>query len=106
MQRGLRTFQTLIFTETPIATDEKRQSGRDRDLVERRNTLIAHRYYYHAKIIRRNYPDTMQALRDEFFLSDIQLSRIVSALSPLLHKLKHEAPNTKQLDKLYPHLVW
>jgi hypothetical protein len=108
MQRGIRVYQSLLFTETAIATaaPEKKFNGRDPALVEARNKLIATRYYYYVKLIRRNYPDTISALQAEFFLSDIQISRIISEEGATLHLLKQENPNAKALAGKYPFMVW
>lgn len=107
MQRGIRTFQNLLFSESPIAAvAEKKQIGRDPVLVDRRNKLIAHRYYYYVKIVRKNYPDTMQAIQDEFFLSDIQISRIIDSSAKELQQLRQTTPDIKYFMRLYPHMVW
>lgn len=108
MQRGVRTFQNLLFAESPIATGEpqSRQIGRDPILVEKRNRLIMYRYYWYVKVKRKNYPDTLECLQDEFFLSSIQLVRIVQSNSGVLSQLRASLPDSQFFRKEYPHLIW
>jgi len=109
MQRGIRQFQSLLFDEmTVTAPDGEREKrfGRDQQLAEKRNELLAYRYYYYVKIIRKNYPDTLAALQAEFFLSEYQISRVIGDSSVVLARLKQLQPTVRQLAHQYPHLVW
>jgi hypothetical protein len=109
MQRGIRNFQSLLFEETTTTApmgDRAKRFGRDLALAEKRNELLAHRYYYYVKIVRKNYPDTLQALQLEFFLSEYQISRVIADSGNVLARLKKIQPATKYFMAMYPHLVW
>lgn len=109
MQRGTRTFQFLLFTqnEATEAVAEKRAGGRDPILVEKRNQLIAHRYYYYARMLRKNYPDTLDHLCNEFFISEYQLvNRVIGNALATLAQLKREDPTVQYFRKKYPFMVW
>lgn len=109
MQRGIRVYQSILFAYSAIATEalpEQKANGRNPELIQKRNTLIAHRYYYYVKLVRRNYPDTLEALQSEFFLSDIQISRIISEEGATLGQLRQLNPTAKTFALKYPFMVW
>jgi len=105
-QRGTRLHQALLFDGPTTTADEVEYNGRSPILVANRNRLIAVRYYFYTRMVRRNFPDTYNALEAEFFLSQIQLTRIVASFTEELLSLKKNPPTTKQLAAEYPFFVW
>lgn len=80
--------------------------GRNKSLYNQRNLKLCYRYYYKIKLQRKQYPDALESLSNEF---DLTICRIIECLEEnreLLQKVMAEKLTTAQLNKLYPWLRW
>jgi hypothetical protein len=106
--RGTQSiFQKLIFEEdaqTPSLFGKTK--GRDAQLIEARNKLLIHRYYYYAKILNLNYFKILETLENEFFIAQRTMSNILMSCDAQLFALKRQAPTVKYFKEMYPFMVW
>jgi hypothetical protein len=105
--RGTKTLFTDLFLPT-LEPATKLRSGRNKDLCDKRNECLVERYYYHARI---KHPDArydilIKLLKDEFFLSDSTIPKILEQNTKHLHSLKKQQPSKSYFVKRWPHLVW
>jgi hypothetical protein len=105
--RGSQLYNSLLFQEAPVLTVVKpERKGRSEHLINRRNELIAARYWFYVKIQRKNYMDCLEALEQEMFLSQLTLTRIVTSMTDQLKTYQKQPPEVKVFAKEYPFLVW
>lgn len=108
VQRGIQAYNQLLFNvdvvEQPVIKADF--SGRDPQLIEARDTFLLHRYYYYAKLLRKQYADVLHNLGKETFLSKTQVQRIVQNKLEQVLEIKRAAPTAKDLQKMYPYIVW
>jgi hypothetical protein len=92
---------TLFTTE--IDTLHEGTPGRSERLLQLRDKALAARYYYYMKYKHYNYIKACEELSNEFYISVIQVSKVLKANSELLHDLKKEQPTIRQLAGQYKH---
>lgn len=109
MALGQRSLYQSLFAEMQLApvVDVLTRKGRSELLKQKQNELIICRYYYHIKIIGRQYESTLELLeQQEVFLSQRTLVDIISNNQPLLRNLHNTRPDVKYFRHKYPHFVW
>lgn len=100
--RGQNTiFQTLIDFE-----EKTMRRGRSDNLLQQRNELILHRYYYFVVLKKRQYIDTLHTLSEENFLSTTTLTRIIISQHEYLKEVHRNHPDERDLRGKYPWVVW
>lgn len=107
--RGTQSiFQKLIFEDdsNTAPTLFEKTKGRDAQLIEARNKLLIHRYYYYAKIQNLNYLKILENLENEFFIAQRTMSNILMSCDTQLFALKRQAPTLKYFKEMYPFMVW
>ena len=112
-RRGIKVFNTLLFDDSAVATLPKPEiSGRDPELIAKRDELILCRFYYKSKVQRKIYDDVLLELRTEFFLSKVMLQKIIQAKAEIALLIKKEYSSLpalsikKEFQKKIPFIVW
>jgi hypothetical protein len=100
--RGKKLFDEVFRIEMP----EARYRGRNLDLIKRRNTCLADRYYYYGHFTDKRFEAILDHLQAEFFLSTRTIRDIIDAQLPYLHELKQAKPGRSTLERKWPHLCW
>ena len=104
--RGTRIIDS-VFNDASYQVENKikRKVCRDPELINKRNEALLHRYYFWAlKNIR--YEQVLKILSNEFYLSNITITKILSAQIDRLLQIKKQKPAIHDLKKLYPYLNW
>lgn len=106
--RGSQSIYNAYLFEQPNTPPLRvvERKGRSERLKNLQNELIVSRYYYYIKIIRKNYPDTLEALETEMFLAPLTITRIIQANHALMKSMAKDCPGVAHFKKKYPWLVW
>jgi hypothetical protein len=108
INRGSKLFQAVLFDEADVLNlpQKSDSKGRDADLIEARNNLLLHRFYFKGKIERKLYPDVLMELKKELFLSVRTIQDILQDKSEQVLEIKKLKPTAKELQKMFPFMVW
>ncbi|MCH5690022.1 hypothetical protein LWM68_40855 [Niabella sp. W65] len=94
--RGSQTFATL-FAEAPAPELKPLpRNGRDAELVESRNILLLHRYYWHSTreieqgAVRMSFDSVVTSLSAEFFISKRRITDIIEANTHIVMQIRKE----------------
>jgi len=71
-----------------------------------RNELLIARYYYMSELKRLRFDDVVFRLSSTFFISDIYVMRLLSALSEQFDQIKAEHPKREDLRAKWPEWDW
>ncbi len=76
--------------------------GRNRDLVDRRDEKLLHRYYYWSEIERLRFDDVLRILSEqEFFISEERIMKIVrEKYDPVAFSLQAQRPPAAKRPRL------
>lgn len=106
VRRGLSIFNDITQTGSSNADRDSASQLRAK-VLEYRNTLLLHRYYFYTKIVKGlSYDAVMYELQREFFLQQLQIGRIVTENVTMIKDIIKESPTAKELTKKYQHLNW
>ena len=94
-----------LFTED-VASVREGSAGRSRRLIQLRNNALCDRYYYHQKIRHYHYAMCVESLASEFFLSQIEITKILRNQSEYLNGLRADPPSIKQLKERWKWMCW
>jgi hypothetical protein len=97
-----RFFETALKMPKPEAA----YRGRNLELIKRRNSCLADRYYYYSHFTDKRYETIMAHLSREFFLSTRTINDLIAQQIPYLQQQKLEAPTRGTLERRWPHLKW
>lgn len=102
--RGQQALYNDIF---PSAIPENlgRKSKRNQ-FIDERDTALAHRFYYHANLLRSRYDDCLFALHVEFYLTPDVIVQRLGLKQELLKQLVADHASPQELKKKYPHFNW
>jgi hypothetical protein len=103
-RRGVRNDQTL-FGDL-LATEERRQKGRDGALLEKRDVRLYHRYYYYRSLLKKSYEEALLELQEDFEISIETIPRIIDKYTTEVRRLMNEGITTVALREKYPKMVW
>lgn len=108
--RGIAVYNQLLFKDENLADDvavaEKKTGGRSPLQIEKRDQYLLHRFYWKTKIQRRLYPDALDELECEVFLSKLQIQKIIQSKSEIILTIKREQPTRRLLEEKWPHVKW
>ncbi len=102
--RGHQTLYTSLFPSSVVV--EAPRKGQRNVHLDRRNEVLASRYYYHAQILRRRYDDCLHHLEQEFFITPSVIVQHLNEKTGFIKELVAKKTNITDLKKLYPHFVW
>jgi hypothetical protein len=102
--RGKTTlYNDLIPSSIPDTLGEKSQRN---TFLDRRDDKLAHRYYYHAHLIRRRYDDCLSELHLEFDLTPNVIVQRLSSRVDMIKALVNQETTPSELRKKYPFYNW
>jgi hypothetical protein len=84
----------------------ERTPGRSERLLQLRDKALSSRYFYYMRYKHYNYIKACEELSHEFYISVIQVQKVLKANSDILQLFKTEQPTIKQLIEQYPHFAW
>lgn len=98
----------MIFNNIipPTRTNPQLIKGRNKELINERNLMILHRYYYYVRIQRKRYDDVLDELAKEFFLTCRRIIDIVSENAEKLNEINKNQLSIKDLKTAYPFFIW
>ncbi|AYD48215.1 hypothetical protein [Arachidicoccus soli] len=105
VQRGISVFEALLFEEME-ALPKRERNGRNPELLEDRDRLLLHRFYYKTKMQRKQYQDVLRELKNEFFLSTMQLQKILQCKGDEILHIKKTQPTVKWLRDEWGWMIW
>lgn len=98
-------FNALFIEDTPpVVTPERK--GRSEHLINKRNELLICRYYYHIKIVSRQYIATIKLLERETFLTERTIIDALQKNSDTLKLLAAAKPTIKYFKDKFPFYHW
>ncbi|NOS92463.1 MAG: hypothetical protein HOP30_11110 [Cyclobacteriaceae bacterium] len=113
--RGSLSLFRDVFTDTEKTTAEQ-SKGRSKELVDKRNECLIHRYWYYGNFPvkldnkvegKLSYPSILNILQEEFFInSEHTIPQIIDECYDQLTELRAHKPGKDYFRKKYPHLVW
>jgi hypothetical protein len=106
IQRGITVFNNLLFDDVVAPKPPKEHNGRDPQNIENRDNYLLHRFYFKSKIQRKIYGDTLKELAAETWLSELMVQKIIQSKSELVLSIKKAAPSVKDLQKMFPHIIF
>jgi hypothetical protein len=102
---AMGTKVATLFT-TEIDTLHEGTPGRSERLLLMRDKALSTRYYYYMRYKHYNYIKACEELSNEFYISVIQVQKVLKANTETLQQFRNDQPTTKQLSQLYPHINW
>ncbi len=103
-RRGIQTFNNLFNEEMAI---EEKSKGRDAELLALRDEFMYHRYYYYRTFMGMVLVEqVVEALKDDVFLSEETIPRIIDKYVVELRRLKNDAPDIGYFRKRWPKFKW
>lgn len=89
-----------------VASVREGSKGRSSRLIEKRNRAMCNRYYYHQKINSCHYAKCVEELSTEFFISQIEVTKILRNMAEYLNELRTQPPTIKQLRERWSFMCW
>ena len=114
MQRGQQKLFNDLLNNEPLMLAVK---GRSATLIDARNELLIHRYYWHNRReiepgVRMSYQSLLNTIKDELFIEERTIVNLMSDLyrdfQVIRQKYKEctDLQVSRQLQKRWPWLVW
>jgi hypothetical protein len=94
-----------LFTD-PVDTLHEGTPGRSDRLLQLRDTALCARYYYYMRFKHYNYLKSCEELSNEFYISVVQIQKVLKNNAEALKVYKTEQPTIKQLSAQYPYYTW
>ena len=95
---------TLFTTEIDSLLEGN--AGRSERLLQLRDKALSTRYYYYMRYKHYNYIKACEELSNEFYISVIQVQKVLKANTETLQQFRTEQPTIKQLANSYAHFSW
>lgn len=106
--RGIRLHESLLekpdLPQTGVV--QKKSVGRSQELIQCRNEALLHRFYFKSKVQRKIYPDILNELTEEFYISGIQIGKLLQSNGDRILELKKQAPDVVILKRKFPYMSW
>lgn len=105
IQRGITVFNSLLFDDIE-ELPRREHRGRSPELLDARDRLLLHRFYFKTRIQGKQYPTVLKELEKELFISVMQIQKIIqSKLTEILH-IKKQQPSIQWLRKEWEFMNW
>jgi hypothetical protein len=111
MQRGHRTYLSL-FEASPTVEPSTApgRKGRSEELIQQRNSLLFHRYYYYSRIKKIDYHRVLATLEAELFISERRIVDITQGADKYilkeLYAQHYPEPNMLYFKEKFPFMNW
>jgi hypothetical protein len=102
----MRGKTTLYNDLIPTSLETIGQKNQRNALIDDRDNALAHRYYYHAHLIRRRYDDCLSELSAEFFITPNVIVQRLSSRVDMIKSLVNQEATPSELRKKYPFFNW
>lgn len=80
--------------------------GRSERLLARRDKDLCTRYFFFMRHKRFSYLKACEELSQEFYISVIQVQKVLKSNADNLDELRKQQPTIKQLEKEYTRFTW
>lgn len=80
--------------------------GRSSKHIIKRNNRLFARFYWYNNIVGIKFSKCLELLEIEFDLTETTLCDLISSNTDILSSLEREKITEKQLNNLYPFMVW
>lgn len=104
--RGQRALFNDYVTVPELQVVATEGTGRDPELLKRRDELLGARYYYYVYLRRLTYDEAFVNLRTEFCLATITMQNRLLLIRTDIERLRDDKTTAEQLQKKYPWLIW
>lgn len=102
MPVGRRNIQQLFDEPQPEVAERSSRA----EILEQRNKAICARVYYYRHLHSVSYDVVLQIISGEFWLSKLQIGRILNDNMVELRRLKDAETTIKDLREEWTHLSW
>jgi hypothetical protein len=109
MRRGQHSLFNSMFDDDSICVAVPAPTvrrGRSEVLIEKRNDLLVHRYFFYVKILGRQYEKTLQILESELFIAQHTIVNVMTQDKTLLKELNSAKPSVRYFKEKYPFINW
>jgi hypothetical protein len=93
---------TLFNTDTILEGN----NGRSERLLTMRNEALCARYYYYMRYKHYSYYKAIDELSQCFYISAVQVQKVLKLNTDKLQELKQNPLTIKQLSQQYAHIYW
>ena len=100
-----RNKLSTFFTDDVCSVREA-SKGRSPRLMSRRNIALCDRFYFYQKIHHYNFAKCVEKLSDEFYISQIEVPKILNKMSDYIAEVKATPPAIRDLKDKHPHFNW
>lgn len=103
--QGQRTA-ALLFDNTEYTSPKPERKGRSEELIEQRNELFIHRFYWYQVFTTHKYEEVMRRLQMELHLAEFTLGKMVREHANEIMALRKKKPSQSYFKKKYDWMVW
>ncbi len=105
-RRGIQNFRNIIESESLTHKTNLAQKGRSQILNLSRNNLLLTRYWFYVCFTQNRFDIILKILSYEFKLSERRITDIIQEDKVIVETLKAKRPSLKQLNLIYPFMIW
>ena len=98
------SFQIATLFNTDIDTLHEGTPGRSDRPLQLRDKALCARYFYYMRYRHFNYIKSCEELSNEFYISVVQIQKVLKNNAEVLKGYKTEQPSVKKLQQQYPHI--
>lgn len=91
---------------TNIDTLHEGTPGRSDRLLQLRDKALCARYFYYMRYKHYNYIKSCEELSNEFYISVVQIQKVLKNNAEILKVYKTDQPTIKMLSSQYSHVKW
>lgn len=96
-----------LFKDFDVAPQPTNEERKERIYHAKKCEALVDRFFYYGKFTDKKYSSILNALSEEFFLSNITIVELIEDNDELMQELKKSPPENKNFfAKKWPHLVW
>lgn len=96
---------STFFTDD-IGSVKEGTKGRSGRLIKLRNEAMCDRFYFYQKIHHYHFAKCIEQLSNDFFISQIEVPKIIRQMSDYIAIIKTDPPTIKQLKDKHPQFNW
>lgn len=104
---GKHRLKDIDYSQAePTTSSEIIGLGRNPNQHNMRNLAIAHRYYFHMVLCKKDLDKTLLLLQQDFFLQEATIVSILKSHTDTVKELRKTNPGTKYLSKAFTQYNW
>jgi hypothetical protein len=105
-RRGILNFMNLVDSDNTASNKSTPSKGRSKILIQNRNNLLLTRYWFYAFFTQNRFDIIIKILSFEFKIAERRVADVIQEDSKIVEALKKKRPTLKQLNMMYPFMVW